>query len=155
MEGSTFDEVAFFRAVAAAGVRALLIGRRAMVLLGVPVMTADYDYWLSIDDVERFNALARAFELHPTHPPDAARARGRYVLEGDEHVDVLVARRQSTRDGVPLAFDDAWARRETLDLGDATLAVPSLDDLIATKRWSMRPRDLADIELLEALRGAR
>ena len=41
MQASAFDEVAFFRAVHESGARALLIGRRALVLLGLPVLTAD------------------------------------------------------------------------------------------------------------------
>jgi hypothetical protein len=36
VEGSPFDEAAFFRAVAASGARAMLIGRRALVALGIP-----------------------------------------------------------------------------------------------------------------------
>jgi hypothetical protein len=33
-----------------------------------------------------------------------------------------------------------------------TIAVPALDDLILTKRFGGRPKDLEDIRLLEALR---
>ena len=51
MEASHFDERSFFSAVHASGVRALLIGRRALVLLGLPLLTADYDYWIAIDDI--------------------------------------------------------------------------------------------------------
>jgi len=43
MEPSTFDELEFFRAIQQSGARALLIGRRALVLLGLPVLTAEYD----------------------------------------------------------------------------------------------------------------
>jgi hypothetical protein len=56
MQPSSFDEVAFFRALYRSEVRALLVGRRALVLLGPPVLTADYDFWIAIDDIERFNA---------------------------------------------------------------------------------------------------
>ena len=55
MKASAFDEAAFFRAIADSGVRALLIGRRALVALGMPVMTADYDFWIAADDAARFN----------------------------------------------------------------------------------------------------
>ncbi|HJS75074.1 MAG TPA: hypothetical protein VJ921_12360 [Vicinamibacteria bacterium] len=44
MEASEFDEIAFFRAVGKSNARALLIGRRALVVLGLPVLTADYDF---------------------------------------------------------------------------------------------------------------
>lgn len=40
------------------------------------------------------------FQLNPTRLPAEARARGRYVLENDEHVDVLVARSVPTVDGI-------------------------------------------------------
>jgi hypothetical protein len=43
MEATAFDEEALFSAIARSGVRALLIGRRALVALGIPVLTADYD----------------------------------------------------------------------------------------------------------------
>ena len=44
MEAADFDEIAFLRSIQASGARALLIGRRALVLLGLPVLTADYDF---------------------------------------------------------------------------------------------------------------
>ncbi len=152
MQGSEFDEAEFFRAIAASGVRALLIGRRALVALGIPVLTADYDFWLHIDDIAAFNAAVEAQGLLPSRTPEEARGRGRYVLENDERVDVLVARTVPTVDGVRVAFDDVWTRRRALEVAPrATLAVPSLDDLILTKRFGGRPKDLEDIRLLETL----
>jgi hypothetical protein len=41
VQASQLDEIAFFRAVANSGARALLIGRRALIALGLPVMTRD------------------------------------------------------------------------------------------------------------------
>ena len=105
MEPSAFDELAFFTAIAESGVRALLIGRRALVLLGLPVLTADYDFWLAMDDIVSFNAACAPFGLTPTRTPDAARQSGRYALENDEHVDVLVARSAPTVDGVRVQFE--------------------------------------------------
>ena len=61
MKGSDFDEAEFFRAIQESRVRALLIGRRALVALGIPVLTADYDFWIHIEDIARaFLALAEA-----------------------------------------------------------------------------------------------
>jgi len=153
MQGTDFDELAFFRALEGCGARALLIGRRALVVLGLPVLTADYDFWLHIDDIETFNQAATPFGLAPTHQPDEARRRGRYVLENDEHVDVLVARSVPTIDGEPVTFADLWDRRQATRLTDGVhVQLPSLADLILTKRFASRPKDLEDIRLLEILR---
>jgi len=154
MEASDFDEVEFFRAIARSGVQALLIGRRALVLLGLPVLTADYDFWIHIDHIARFNEVAERFGLRPTRSAEDARRAGRYVLENDEHVDVVVARSATTVDGVIVAFDALWQTRRALQLAtDVPLAVPDVAGLILTKRIAARPKDLEDIRLLEVLRG--
>jgi len=75
MRGSAFDEISFFSAIEASGARALLIGRRALVVLGLPVLTADYDFWLHADDIEKLNEAARPFDLEPNREPDDARKR--------------------------------------------------------------------------------
>jgi hypothetical protein len=153
VQGADFDEAVFFRSIAGSAARALLIGRRALVALGIPVLTADYDFWLHIEDIAAFNAAIEPQGLLPSRTPDEARGRGRYVLENDERVDVLVARSVPTVDGVRVAFDDVWARRRGLEVAPGViLAVPALDDLILTKRFGGRPKDLEDIRLLEALR---
>jgi hypothetical protein len=152
MEDSAFDEVEFFRSLAASGARALLIGRRALVALGLPVLTADYDFWLHIDDISRFNDVGAAFDLEPNHAPDAARARGRYVLENDERIDVLVGRSVPTTDGVMVSFDEVWAKRQSVALAPGvSISLPCIDDLIRTKRFADRPKDAEDIRMLLAL----
>lgn len=155
VEGTDFDEPEFFRRIGASGARALLIGRRALVALGLPVLTADYDFWVHPDDVDLFNTAAAPLGLVPSHTPEAARGRGRYVLENDEHVDVIVARFVTTFDGQKVLFDDLWSRRVSLSLSPkAALVIPCLDDLIATKRFGQRPKDFEDTRLLLALREA-
>jgi hypothetical protein len=153
MEPSRFDEIAFFQAIAGSGARALLIGRRALVLLGLPVLTADYDFWIAIEDIERFNAAGVVFDLQPSLQPADARQRGRYVLENDEHVDVMVARAVPTVTGVSVEFDQVWARRRIVGVGGIEIAIPSIDDLIMTKQFGARPKDLEDITLLRVLKG--
>lgn len=155
MQPSSFDEVAFFRALYRSTARALLIGRRALVLLGLPVLTADYDFWLAIEDIETFNAVAEPFELRPTHAPADARQRGRYVLENDERIDVLVARSLTTVDGRAVEFEALWPRRRGVALDDVQVALPSIDDLILTKQVASRPKDLEDIRLLRVLKEQR
>jgi hypothetical protein len=72
VEPGEFDEQTFFRAIEAHGARALLICRRALVLLGLPVLTADYDFWIALDDIAAFNAAAAAVDLSPSHDVEAA-----------------------------------------------------------------------------------
>jgi hypothetical protein len=154
VEPGHFDEAAFFSAIAASAARALLIGRRALIALGLPLLTRDYDFWIHGDDVGAFNESISRFDLFPTHPPEEARARGRYVLENDEKVDVLVARSVVTVDRVKVTFDDVWARRRVIQVSPGVeAAIPSLDDLILTKRFAARPKDAEDIRMLEALRS--
>jgi hypothetical protein len=152
VQGSEFDEEAFFAAIETAGVRALLIGRRALIALGAPVLTADYDLWIHVDDIETMNQLAAPFELVPSRDPSEARRTGRYVLENDERVDVLVARHVPTVDGVTVSFDDLWARKQAVPFSSGVaLMLPTIADLILTKRFGARPRDLLDIEYLKGL----
>jgi hypothetical protein len=149
VQPSTFDETRFFRAIQDSGARALLIGRRALVLLGLPVLTADYDYWIAIDDIAAFNAAAATVDLRPTISPDDARRRGRYVLENDEHVDVLVARSVPTVDDQPVAFDALWSGRTAIAVAPGvTVQIPDIEGLILTKRIGARPKDVEDIRLL-------
>lgn len=156
MRGTDFDEVALFRAIQASSARALLIGRRALVLLGLPLLTADYDFWIAIEDIAAFNAIGAAFELLPSHEPEAARRRGRYALENDEHVDVLVARAAPTTEGTSVRFEDVWGRRQAIPLAvGLDVQIPAIDDLILTKRFASRPKDLEDIRLLTILKGER
>jgi hypothetical protein len=149
MQASEFDEDGFFRAIVGGGARALLIGRRALIVLGMPVLTSDYDFWLHIDDIESFNHAAEPFELVPNRTPEEARHHGRYVLANDEHVDVLVARVQPTVDGERISFDDVWSRRRSY--GVSAISLPAIHDLMATKRFGARPKDADDIRFLERL----
>jgi hypothetical protein len=154
MEPSPFDEVAFFRAVRDSGARALLIGRRALVLLGLPVLTADYDFWPAIDDITPFNAACAPFGRVPLRSPDAARQSGRYALENDERVDVLVARSVPTVDGVTVEFERLWDRRRSVHLAEGvTVNLPTIADLILTKQVAARPKDIEDIRLLRLLKS--
>jgi hypothetical protein len=158
MEGTEFDEIAFFRALQRSRddgtVRALLIGRRALVILGLPVLTADYDFWAAPTDVAALNELASAFGLAPTRTADEVRRSGRYALENDEHVDVLATAAITTAAGARLVFDDLWSRRALIALEPGVeVALPSLEDLIATKQIKPRAKDLDDIALLQSLKA--
>jgi hypothetical protein len=152
MDAEEFDEAAFFRAIEQSGARSLLIGRRALIVLGIPVLTADYDLWIPADDAEKLNRALRPLDMLPNRAPAEARRIGRYVIENGERVDVLVAQQVSTVDGVHVRFEDVYARARTIALGNgSTVRVPCIADLISTKRFAARAKDVADIRLLESL----
>lgn len=54
------DEEELFRAISRSGAQVLLIGRRALVALRLPVLTADYDLWVRVDDIGALNAASRS-----------------------------------------------------------------------------------------------
>jgi len=157
VQGSEFSEADFFRELAASGARVVVIGRRAMIAWGLPVATADYDLWVHFDDIERLNLALAKLDHHPNHSPEVARSRGRYVLENGEHIDVMVARSHTTKDGERVPFDDVWQRKVDIPFGadDVSIPVPCVEDLIRTKHWAMRAKDVGDIQMLEALRRSR
>jgi hypothetical protein len=153
VDAEPFDERAFYQAVAGSGARALLIGRRALIMRGLPVMTSDYDLWMPSADIERLNAAVAPLELFPSRSPEEARQRGRYVLENGSKVDVLIASAHPTVTGRRVVFDEVWARREELERAPGVrVAVPCLDDLIATKEFGARPKDAEDLRLLRRLK---
>ena len=48
------------------------------------------------------------------------------------------------------AFEEAWAGRQPVQIGDLEVAVLGKAELIANKKASGRPKDLADIAILES-----
>jgi hypothetical protein len=51
----------------------------------------------------------------------------------------------------PIDFETAWARAVRVALDTTSATVASIQDLVAMKRASGRPIDLADVEALEAI----
>ncbi len=155
VDADTFDETDLFGVVQRSGACALLFGRRALVLLGAPVLTADYDFWLHIDDIEIFNRGFVAHGFVADRTSDQARAMGRYRLENGHLLDVLVARVLPTVDGQRVAFDELWERRQERVVSDGvSVYTPSVRDLISTKRFAARAKDAQDIAWLEELHKA-
>ena len=67
---------------------------------------------------------------------------------------MLIARSVFTIDGTKVLFEDVWGRRRLIEVTpNVHAAIPSLDDLILTKRFGARPKDAEDIRMLEALRA--
>jgi len=130
-----------------ADARFMLVGGHAVGLFGRPRATKDFDLWVeaSSENARRiFRALsefgARLRDL--TEADFASRGNGFRMGSPPFRIELL-----TEISGV--RFEDAWPRRETVDLEGVRCFVIARSDLIANKRAAGRPQDLADAAVLE------
>jgi predicted nucleotidyltransferase len=154
---------AILTSLAAEKVRFLVVGGIAVVLHGHPRFTADLDLVVDLQRENVTTALevlaSKGFRPRPPVPlmsfadPEARRSwiaeKGLTVFSlwspdapGTE-VDLFVEE--------PFDFATAYARATFVDLIGVAVPVLSIGDLIALKRRAARPKDLADVEALEAI----
>ena len=132
------------------GIRYLIVGRRAVVLYGAPVLTADYDFW--IDSKERATVLAyfskKGCDL--SHGEDSLQPIIQ-VYAGLRKIDLFFHRAVRNLDGDLIEFKSCYENatiKEDLEQ-DIFFRIPSLDDLIKTKKIRQENvKDLQDIEYL-------
>jgi predicted nucleotidyltransferase len=149
-----------------AGVRYVVVGGVAVVLHGYLRATADLDLVLAMDEQNLRNALQTfdgiGFQSRAPVPLAAfadASERQRWIDEKNLQVFSLW---HSKMPGFevdlfvesPLPFDDLYARAVRVDLGETTVSVAAIDDLVAMKRAAGRPRDVEDVEALLHLKNA-
>jgi hypothetical protein len=153
-----FDPIKALETLDRHGVRYVLIGGFAGKLHGSPVLTVDIDicYARDADNLDRL--IGALHELHPTvrgAPADLPfRLDAQTLRRGDSFtfvtdagdLDIL-----ATPAGVR-GYEELARTAVRMDLGCVEVEVASLDDLIAMKRASGRPRDRAHLEVLVALR---
>jgi hypothetical protein len=127
-------------------VRYLVIAGIAAVLHGVPRATFDLDLLIEAtrDNAERLLAalLEAGLGTAALTSPEDLLAHEVTIFRDRLRIDV-----QTSTPG--LVFQDAWARRETMNYQDVPFFVVSRQDLIASKRAAGRRKDLEDIRLLE------
>jgi hypothetical protein len=153
MESESFqDPIEFLRALHEIEVPYLLVGRQALVLLGAPLMTADYDFWLSPEreHLDRLLSLARekGLEVSVSDP-----VRGPFFsLLGDSlKLDFFRGRKYSFKGGEPFTFAEVYSRRKVVPVEGFAVYVPCLEDLLRTKRIRSCPKDLEDVKYLQVL----
>lgn len=153
-----------FRALERERVRYLTVGGVAVNLLGAERMTMDIDLMLALDaaNLDRFLKVARELQLKPAVLPvtleqfcDAATVEGwvrdkhmlAFQLRGPEidapSVDILV------RPAVP--FDSAYDRHLRIVVGELTVSVAAIQDVITLKSGTGRQIDASDIRALHRL----
>lgn len=139
-------ERALLEALNALGVRYLIVGMSAALIEGAPGTTQDLDLWFGRIDGEQLNEAAR-------------RAGGLYTSgfglqppalggEGLDRVDIVL-----TASGLD-SFDREFIGAREYDLDGVRVKVLPLDRVIVSKRAAKRPKDTAQIPMLEAALAA-
>jgi hypothetical protein len=142
----------FIASLLAHRVRFLIVGAHALAANGRPRATQDIDFWVEPGraNAERvcaalvefgFPALGEAVEDFAT--PNRMVTLGRPPMQ----IDVM-----TSIDGVD--FGRAWKNRLEVDFGGAKVGFLGRTEMLENKRASGRPKDLADIALLEEDDGA-
>ncbi len=132
-----------------ANLEAVLIGNAAAALHGAPVTTVDFDFLFrkTARNLAKLKAVARGLGATILRPYYPASDLFRVVRDDDGlQVDFM-----GTIHGLR-SFEGVRDRATSVDLGDTTILVASLADVIKSKRAARRPRDLAVLPILEATR---
>jgi predicted nucleotidyltransferase len=161
LDQPTFKLGSLLRRLTEAEVDFVIVGGVAVVLQASPRFTRDLDicYATARENLERLGsvlvdlgAMLRGVEEDLPFAPDVHTLRRTQILtlstrEGD--IDLLV-----NPDGSP-DYETLRRGADHMDLDDLTVAVASIEDLIAMKRAAGRPQDLVDLESLELARRRR
>jgi len=155
------DLEALLRAIADAGVEAIVVGGAAAVIHGAPITTQDLDIVPRLDEGDAARLLALLTSLEARFRPVLP---GRDIAPAAEHLTGGGQLNLITRYGpldVLCRLHDARGYHQLLPTshevseGSLRVRVVDLDALIEIKRSTGRQRDLLVVPILEALRDRR
>jgi predicted nucleotidyltransferase len=140
-------ERALLDALNALGIRYLIVGMAAALIEGAPGTTQDLDLWFGQIDADRLrDAARRAGGVYTAgfgmQPPALAG-------EGLDRVDVVL-----TASGLE-SFDREFGDAREYEIDGIRVRVLPLERVIVSKRAAKRPKDSAQIPILEATLAAR
>ncbi|HET6268313.1 MAG TPA: hypothetical protein VFG11_11395 [Acidobacteriota bacterium] len=156
-----FDLLGFVRILDRKKIQYLLIGRWAVILHGAPLMTADYDFWIPAKFRETIlNYLDKSgYEVPPV---SAGKKPIVTVYSGTDKIDFLFFHKMTNREGQVLDFRDCYRRADLKQdhPHKITVRIPSLDDLIALKKFERstpdkEAQDATDILYLESIKRGK
>jgi len=155
--------IPIFKSLNDANVQYIVVGGLATVLHGYARFTADIDLVINLNKdeaVKAINALT-ALGLKPRAPVDPLEFTNQEVRESwvkDKNMLVfsfydpdnpLIIIDLFIRE--PFPFDEMFKRTVQMGLGDTSVPVCAINDLIEMKKIAGRPKDLEDIKYLQDL----
>lgn len=145
------------------GVRFVIVGGVAVVLHGCPRLTHDIDLVIDLEPAEAKHTVEvfRSLGFRPRLPVDpmgfADPAIRRSWIE-DKSMTVFSfwdpknpLRVVDLFAESPFPFEELWQRAKVVALGDISVRIAAVDDMIEMKKRAGRPHDLQDIEALKQL----
>ena len=145
------DFVEMLSALSAAGVDFIIVGAHALAAHGSPRATGDLDIWVrpSRENAERTLQALAAFgaPLFDLSADDLTRTDTVFQMGvPPSRIDILA--------GITgVSFDEAWPRRVIVSVEGLDVPVLSKQDFVTNKRLVNRPKDRADLALLEEVDG--
>lgn len=152
-----------FRGLHTARVRYLIVGAVAINLHGVPRMTADLDLMLDLlaENLRTFVETLTALGYKPRVPIQATElldpSKRREWRDTKSMVMFTFIHPERPYEEIdifldnPIDFDSAYAARKDSAIGDFTVSLAGIPDLIALKQIAGRQQDLSDIAALTRL----
>ncbi len=131
----------------------LVVGSYALAAHGCPRATGDIDLWVrcsKANSVKVWKALARFGAPLKGVESSEFEAPGILFQIGvpPRRIDILTVM-------TGIIFERAWEARKTVELEGMSLPVIGKDHFVANKKAAGRPKDLADVALLEEYEGGR
>jgi hypothetical protein len=158
VSGRDFEPRSLLDALLGHGVRFVLIGGLAARLRGSPSITDDLDICYARDK-ENLEALADALQQLRAKlrgaPDDVPFILDAKTLAAGDHFTFSTVAGPLDCLGTPAGtsgFEGIDRRAAAMRIGDLSVRVASIDDLIAMKIAAGRPKDLIEVEILGALR---
>ncbi|MCH1494132.1 MAG: nucleotidyltransferase [Rubripirellula sp.] len=126
----------------------LVVGAYAVAAHGFPRATGDLDIWVRANPESAENLLSALTVFGaPMHEVSAADFSSPSIVF---QIGVPPGRIDILTDVSGVNFDAAWANRMTVIIDDVKLSIIGRSDLIANKRATGRPKDIADLAFLES-----
>jgi len=131
-------------------VRHVIIGRRAVILYGGPVLTGDNDIWIHTADREKTLSLLNRLDFELSHPVETKRPIVT-AFSGMKKYDLFFHKGIKNLEDEPIEFEECYRNSTLIEdpSKDIFFRVPSIDDLIRLKKIrEPNVRDEQDIEYL-------